>query len=142
MSGQYFVSTVAGDRTVDFDDGAALTASFSSPSSVAFSYEYNGGVRQRILYIADTGNHRIRKVNLDLQIVSCYAGRCGASTDSETLSLVSRPEQPPVTWLIVEAIIAGPRFTAAGFRGWSRRHCQILKPPRRRGRLGRCRVCC
>ena len=49
------VTTFAGG-TVGFKDGFALQAQFSSPSGLAFDGKGN-------LYIADTGNHRIRKID-------------------------------------------------------------------------------
>lgn len=49
------VNTVAGRRTDGFANGAAATATFAQPTAVAADA---GGV----LYIADTGNHAIRKL--------------------------------------------------------------------------------
>ena len=59
-SAQNFISTVAGNGIPDFsgDDGPATAASLYLPSDVAVDPDGN-------LYIADTANHRIRKVSPD-----------------------------------------------------------------------------
>ena len=52
----WVVSTLAGlAKTPDFVDGAAATARFSDPSGVAVDSSGN-------LYVADTFNNRIRKI--------------------------------------------------------------------------------
>jgi len=56
LSTQGNVSTVLGNGTAGFQDGAAAQAQFRSLSSLAFDRSGN-------LYIADTGNHRIRKLD-------------------------------------------------------------------------------
>jgi len=50
------VTTIAGSATAGFADGAAAQARFASPQAVAV---YAGGV----VYVADTGNHRIRAIS-------------------------------------------------------------------------------
>ena len=59
-SAQNFISTVAGNGIPDFsgNDGPATAASLYLPSDVAVDPDGN-------LYIADTANHRIRKVSPD-----------------------------------------------------------------------------
>ena len=59
-SAQNFISTVAGNGIADFsgDDGPATAASLYLPSDVAVDPSGN-------VYIADTANHRIRKVGPD-----------------------------------------------------------------------------
>jgi sugar lactone lactonase YvrE len=59
------VSTLAGGRE-GFADGAGAAASFNTPSALAFDGEGN-------LYVADTGNNRVRKISPDGN-VSTLAG--------------------------------------------------------------------
>jgi RHS repeat-associated protein len=63
---QWVVSTVAGNGTYGFADGPAATAEFKHPQGVAVDA---GGV----LFVADTANHRIRKIAID-GTVSTIAG--------------------------------------------------------------------
>lgn len=60
------VTTLAGTGSMGSQDGSALSASFNYPTSIA----ENGG----ILYIADTGNNTIRKLDLATSLVSTLAG--------------------------------------------------------------------
>ena len=57
-AGDWIIETVAGTGIARYsgDGGAAVAAQVSSPYGVALDGAGN-------LYIADTGNHRIRKVN-------------------------------------------------------------------------------
>ncbi|CAM9450628.1 unnamed protein product [Ascophyllum nodosum] len=77
------VTTVAGDGREDSDDGVAAEASFSFPGGIALHYDATGGL---VLYVADTNNHRVRKISGDVAngagIVTCHAGRCGNATES------------------------------------------------------------
>lgn len=63
------VSLVAGNGTAGFggDGGAATAATLNSPHSIALD-------NQGYLYIADIGNHRIRRVNLVTGIIDTIAG--------------------------------------------------------------------
>jgi hypothetical protein len=62
------VSTVAGGKRSGFVDGPALSARFDQPTGIALDSDGN-------LVIADTGNHRIRKVTLGTtRAVSTIAG--------------------------------------------------------------------
>ncbi|KAE9343900.1 hypothetical protein PF008_g9479 [Phytophthora fragariae] len=83
------VSTLAGDGIEGFADGAALSAArFSYPSDVAV-LETNGGATVTV-FVADTGNHRIRQIKNG--VVSCLSGLCGAGV--ETVRLSQQPETP------------------------------------------------
>ena len=63
------ISTVAGTGRAGFggDGGQAVEAAFNQPHSIALDDE--GG-----LYIADIGNHRIRRVDLETGVVETIAG--------------------------------------------------------------------
>ena len=61
------VSTYAGDGVENFADGSTTTARFSSPLGVAVAADGR-------LFVADTGNHRIRVISADGATVSTYAG--------------------------------------------------------------------
>jgi streptogramin lyase len=63
------ISTVAGAGTKGYsgDGGPATSAQFATPHSIALDADDN-------LYIADIGNHRIRKVDARTGIVSTIAG--------------------------------------------------------------------
>ncbi|KAG5183802.1 hypothetical protein JKP88DRAFT_257596 [Tribonema minus] len=69
------VTTVAGDGSAGAADGAALGASFSSPTGIAVGYR--NGTAEVLLYVADRANHRVRVVDVAAGTVACYAGRCG-----------------------------------------------------------------
>ncbi|KAF7253612.1 NHL repeat-containing protein 2 [Varanus komodoensis] len=56
-------------------DGTFSEASFSSPQGVA--------IKNNIIYVADTENHLIRKIDLDLEIVSTVAGVGKQGMDKE-----------------------------------------------------------
>jgi sugar lactone lactonase YvrE len=69
------VATLAGSNTGGFADGTGTAALFSSPSGVAVDGAGN-------LYVADAGNHRIRKIVIATGVVSTLAGNTGfGSTD-------------------------------------------------------------
>jgi sugar lactone lactonase YvrE len=60
------VTTLAGDGTAAFKEGVGAIAQFHSPTALALAA--NGD-----LYVADTGNHRIRKITPQ-GLVSTFAG--------------------------------------------------------------------
>ncbi|MCK6684009.1 MAG: hypothetical protein L6R30_16525, partial [Thermoanaerobaculia bacterium] len=70
------ITTVAGDgqRRLWGDGGPATLASFSSPSAAAVDEDGN-------VYVADTGNARIRKIDVKTGIVSTFAGGGNSSGD-------------------------------------------------------------
>ncbi len=63
------ITTIAGTGTPGYggDDGPATKAQLSNPHSIALDDKGN-------LYIADIGNHRIRRVNLETGIIQSIAG--------------------------------------------------------------------
>src|SRR5438445_557628 len=70
------ITTVAGNGSPTFagDGGAATSASLNSPTGVALDASGN-------LYIADTGNHRIRKVAATTGVITTVAGGCSTRGD-------------------------------------------------------------
>ena len=69
ISSTSVITTIAGDSTAGFfgDDSTATKAHLNSPSSV---FVTQGGD----MYIADTGNHRIRKVSAADTVITTVAG--------------------------------------------------------------------
>jgi streptogramin lyase len=63
------ISTVAGTGVPGFggDGGPAAKAQFQQPHSIAFD-------GKGFLYVADIGNHRVRRVNLETGIIETFAG--------------------------------------------------------------------
>lgn len=57
------VTTLAGSREAGFADGAGAQALFSYPADVAIDSQGN-------LYVADTANHRVRKISPDGQVTT------------------------------------------------------------------------
>ena len=51
------ITTVAGDGTQGTADGDALSASFDEPAGISY--------RDGVVYVADTNNHRIRRLDID-----------------------------------------------------------------------------
>jgi sugar lactone lactonase YvrE len=75
------VSTIAGDGMEGFQDGPALQARFSFPMGIAV---YEDPANKVSVYVADTGNHRIRKI-MDGK-VTCIAGLCGTGVETKILT--------------------------------------------------------
>jgi DNA-binding beta-propeller fold protein YncE len=63
------ISTVAGTGVAGFsgDGGPAVKAQFQQPHSIALD-------GKGLLYVADIGNHRVRRVNLATGIIETFAG--------------------------------------------------------------------
>ena len=77
------VTTVAGTAGISgSNDGIGTTASFKSPAALALT-------STGIMYVADTGNYTIRKVDLNTGVVSTLAGAAGiaGTTNSATGTL-------------------------------------------------------
>ncbi len=88
------VSTFAGlARTAGSTDGAAAAARFNNPSALACDAAGN-------LYVADTGNHLIRKITA-AGVVSTLAGVAGSSGSSDGIGALARFKGP--TALAVDA---------------------------------------
>ncbi len=66
LDGSY-VTTIAGSGSHGFKDGPSLDAEFSSPDGIAVD-------KNLVLYVADTENHRIRKIDQANAKVSTFAG--------------------------------------------------------------------
>jgi len=100
-------STIAGTGADGYADGVGASAKFSFPSGVAVWYDWQWWKKPNpidedstiwknhngtlALFVADTGNHRIRKITGDITYsggnkvwsnvqVICFAGRCGGET--------------------------------------------------------------
>jgi len=79
------VSTLAGNGTAGSEDGAIGSARFSGPQGVALDAEGN-------LYVADTGNHRIRVISLvDNSVRTLAGGSSGFADDDGTSAQFSSP---------------------------------------------------
>jgi sugar lactone lactonase YvrE len=66
------VETLAGNGTAGAKDGPAAGATFNNPQGVALDNRGN-------LWIADAGNHTIRRLDLTTGIVGTVAGKAGSS---------------------------------------------------------------
>lgn len=84
------VSTYAGSGTAGSIDAPTTTASFNSPQGIAID---NNG----ILYVADVGNHKIRKINTN-GLVTTYAGNGYAGKFDTTLIISSFNNPVDVTF--------------------------------------------
>ena len=86
-----------GDGNAGWVDGPCGVATFTQPTDVAVKHDTINGVDTTILLVADTGNHRIRKLVFTLPTAhqrknsyvigcrtSCLTGLCGNNTLSET----------------------------------------------------------
>lgn len=81
------VETLAGTGAAGSADGAVKTASFSNPQGVALDIKGN-------LWVADSGNHTIRKINLATGVVSTVAGRAGAPGATDGVGTAARFNAP------------------------------------------------
>ena len=66
--GQFAVDTVAGNGVPGFADGTAENARFNTPTALALSLDGN------FLFVADTNNARVRRIDLVNRQVSTLAG--------------------------------------------------------------------
>jgi sugar lactone lactonase YvrE len=72
------VSTLAGSGTAGFSDGNGTAARFDQPQGVAIDLKGN-------IYVADSRNHRIRKITT-ASVVSTVAGSTAGSADGSGIS--------------------------------------------------------
>jgi sugar lactone lactonase YvrE len=84
------ITTVAGNGNVGSsgDGGPAIAASFSFPSGIALDSSGN-------IFISDTGNSRIRKVDSSTGIVATVAGGCGQKCAADNGPAVTAPLNAP-----------------------------------------------
>jgi|GEM_PF-1291246 hypothetical protein len=68
------VSTIAGTGDAGYKDGPGKTAQFTAPSGIAVNH-------QGIVYVADTGNQRIRKIALDGTVTTTAGSGDAGFTD-------------------------------------------------------------
>jgi len=87
LTPQGVVTTLAGlEGSFGSADGIGVTARFSSPQGIAVDSAFN-------LYIADSGNHTIRKVT-SAGMVTTLAGMAGTSGDSDGTGSAARFSAP------------------------------------------------
>ncbi|MBV8732832.1 MAG: hypothetical protein JO336_23735, partial [Acidobacteriia bacterium] len=99
------ISTIAGNGTAGYagDGGPAISAQLNGPSSVALDSSGN-------VYIADTGNYRIRKVTAGTGEISTIAGNGTAGYSGGTFGLAIYAEISNITGIAVDS--AGNVFIA------------------------------
>jgi glucose/arabinose dehydrogenase len=82
------VSTLAGSGSAGFVDGTGAAARFNRPSGVAVDGEGS-------IIIADSGNHRLRKITPDGTVSTLFTGSCelyGVAIDADGCVVVSTEE--------------------------------------------------
>ncbi|RYY38855.1 hypothetical protein EON62_00170 [archaeon] len=87
------ISTVAGTGNARFggDDGDAVGASFSIPSGMAAVRDTSGDVHVMALYIADSGNHRVRRIMMPLPSPTPSPSATGSMSPSASTSSSPSP---------------------------------------------------
>ncbi len=83
------VTTIAGS-TSGFADGTGTAAQFNSPRNI-----WSDGTD---LFIADTGNHVIRRMNLDSKVVTTIAGSPGVSGSTDGVGSGASFNSPSGVW--------------------------------------------
>ncbi len=81
------VDTIAGTGTAGSQDGAAASATFRNPQGIALD---SAGY----LWVADTGNHTIRRINLTARTVQTVAGLAGTSGSTDGTGTAARFNGP------------------------------------------------
>jgi len=100
---QGLVTTIAGSGKSGLLDGPARNARFCQPRGLAFHHDGGGGC----LYIADSGNNRIRKLELGTEIVSTVAGcREGYLDGIGTVARFKAPQDVAILGLDGSLIVA------------------------------------
>ena len=84
------ITTVAGTGAASYsgDGGQATTATLNKPLGVALDTTGN-------IYIADTGNNRIRKVTVSTGVITTVAGNGSAAYISDNVAATSTPISSP-----------------------------------------------
>ncbi len=91
------VETFAGSGSSGFQDGAALDARFNNPQGIALDGVGN-------LWIVDSGNHVIRRINLSTRVVSTIAGLAGSSGSTDGTGDQARFNAPIGIALLAEDV--------------------------------------
>jgi Major capsid protein N-terminus/NHL repeat len=88
------VTTLAGNGTAGYVNGTGSAARFNSPVGIAFD------ATSRLLYVADTGNHTIRSVNVDTGETLTVAGNgtAGNAAPATPANARFRSPQGIITW--------------------------------------------
>src|SRR5688572_3808844 len=70
--GTGLITTIAGTGTAGYsgDNGPASSAQLNNPGGLSYVFASTTSY----LYLADTGNHRIRRIDLGTGVISCVAG--------------------------------------------------------------------
>lgn len=68
------IRLIVGSGREGFRDGSLEQAEFRSPQGILFVHDGNGDSKDPTLYVADTGNHAIRRIDFALNKVQTIAG--------------------------------------------------------------------
>jgi sugar lactone lactonase YvrE len=77
------VETIAGNGVPGFADGEAHNARFNTPTGLALSAD------GKFLFVADTGNHRVRKIDLTAGIVETFSGSGNSGSEDGPAHIAS-----------------------------------------------------
>jgi hypothetical protein len=89
------VSTIAGSAGQGgYTDGAGNAARFQGPQGLAFCQVTSATGTESDLYIADTNNQTIRKINLSTGLVTTVAGLAGIAGSTDGMSTSARFNSP------------------------------------------------
>ncbi len=91
------VETFAGTGTAGNRDGDAASATFNNPQGIALDGEGN-------LWVVDSGNHLIRRINLQTRVVQTVAGTAGSSGSADGIGGQARFYSPRGIALETEAL--------------------------------------
>jgi hypothetical protein len=80
------ISNIAGDSSIGSSDGIGTSAGFDNPSGIAYA---NGH-----LYVADTGNHAIRDIEISSRSVTLFAGSISEAGTANGIGTAARFNSP------------------------------------------------